>query len=871
MLRAAERHLNDRRLHIVAAPGAGKTTLGLEIFRRLGRPALALAPTLTIRKQWIVRLHDFLGDRHDDTPEWLAEWTSTDLRAPAFFTVATYQGVHALHRADDERATDHDESDPGDAPSDEEVGALVAIIREAGIGTLILDEAHHLKRAWWSALDRVVSSFDDLVLVSLTGTPPYDATGAEWRRYEALCGPIDDEISTPELVKAGTLCPHQDFVYAVTPKEPDRDAARAHDRAVAETIRELLDDPSLQAAIDGHPWVAGGNPSAEEVLAEPELAVALLVYLRATAAGLPPGLLSVLDLGSVHLPVLDRRWWEVLLRAFLFGDTFGASDTVGGQEAAEVRRGVARRLRARGLLWRRSLRLVRSAPMERSLALSAVKVAACAEIHRLERSVRGAALRQVVLCDYVRAEALDVPPGATDADLGAVPIFDALASHDDVALLTGTVAALHERHRHPAEAALGARGGATFEPLPHRPGWLRVRGVGSGRLVAAVTRLLEAGDLRTVVGTRSLLGEGWDAPVVNSLVLASFVGATVGTNQMRGRAIRRDASAPDKVASVWHIVAVAPETPTGFLDLDALRERFRTFVGLSADGSVIESGLERLGLPAIRSHADIEALNRVGATRLQALGEVAAGWRAAVEGEGPQQVVPVASTRSPPTLRPLHLADVGRLALIEAGLGLAILGADLLRGAVAGAYAGGLTALMVALGVPMLWVAPKLVRAARLTARHWSLDGTVRQIGHALLDALREIERIDEPDDVAVQVTRDGDGSVAIGLRGGSFYDQSLFADAIGEVLGPIDNPRYLLRRSASASDASATYHAVPTALGGKKEHAERFHRAWLRRVGPAELVYTRRTGGRAELLKARARAFAADFSDPVRRLDRWQ
>ena len=35
-----EQHFGDQRLHIVAAPGAGKTVLGLEIIRRIGRPAL---------------------------------------------------------------------------------------------------------------------------------------------------------------------------------------------------------------------------------------------------------------------------------------------------------------------------------------------------------------------------------------------------------------------------------------------------------------------------------------------------------------------------------------------------------------------------------------------------------------------------------------------------------------------------------------------------------------------------------------------------------------------------------------------------------------------------------------------------------------
>jgi len=48
-------HLDDNRLHIVAAPGSGKTVLGLEVMRLLAKPTLILAPTLTVRNQWIDR------------------------------------------------------------------------------------------------------------------------------------------------------------------------------------------------------------------------------------------------------------------------------------------------------------------------------------------------------------------------------------------------------------------------------------------------------------------------------------------------------------------------------------------------------------------------------------------------------------------------------------------------------------------------------------------------------------------------------------------------------------------------------------------------------------------------------------------------
>ena len=58
VLNRVEDHLADGRIHIVAAPGSGKTVLGLELVRRLGQPAIVLSPSVTIRQQW--------GDRFEE-------------------------------------------------------------------------------------------------------------------------------------------------------------------------------------------------------------------------------------------------------------------------------------------------------------------------------------------------------------------------------------------------------------------------------------------------------------------------------------------------------------------------------------------------------------------------------------------------------------------------------------------------------------------------------------------------------------------------------------------------------------------------------------------------------------------------------------
>ena len=48
----SKKYLKNNKIHIVAAPGSGKTILGLELIRRLDAPCIVLSPTNTIRYQW---------------------------------------------------------------------------------------------------------------------------------------------------------------------------------------------------------------------------------------------------------------------------------------------------------------------------------------------------------------------------------------------------------------------------------------------------------------------------------------------------------------------------------------------------------------------------------------------------------------------------------------------------------------------------------------------------------------------------------------------------------------------------------------------------------------------------------------------------
>ena len=75
-----------------------------------------------------------------------------------------------------------------------------------------------------------------------------------------------------------------------------------------------------------------------------------------------------------------------------------------------------------------------------------------------------------------------------------------------------------------------------------------------------ISKLFAEGKIQIIIGTKSLLGEGWDEPSINSLILASFVGSYMLSNQMRGRAIRVNENLR-KTANVWHLVCVTEDEP----------------------------------------------------------------------------------------------------------------------------------------------------------------------------------------------------------------------------------------------------------------------------------------------------------------------
>ena len=868
--------LDDRKVHIVAAPGSGKTTVGLEILLRLGKPALILAPSITIREQWIDRfVTSFLPE--NGSPD---RWISRSIHSPKPLTVITYQALHsACNRLVGSESENGDDEEPGERENtDYSDFDLIGTLKKSGTGTVCLDEAHHLRSEWWKALETVVGALDGIVTVSLTATPPYDSTPAQWQRYIKLCGEIDAEIFTPELVKDHNLCPHQDYVYFNWPEQDEIDAIRRFRESACNAAFEVADEPTFTRAVSSHPGLTHIDDYTERFLDKPDYLTAILVFLSYHKIVFSKQLRKLIGT-SAKLPRLDVHWMEVLLQGFLYHD----ADSYPAFE--DYREELRKRLSRLGLISRKTVVLTSGDEINRLLLTSRGKLNSIREIVRAEHTSLAGKLRMLILTDYIKKDMVPLIGNPEEAVrvIGVVPIFEMLRREQTPglklgALSGGFVAVPRESKDLLQEIADRKSVGVSFKDL-NCPDYVEAVFSGSNQkqMVSVVTELFSRGGIHVLVGTKSLLGEGWDSPCINSLILASFVGSYILSNQMRGRAIRVDPAVPDKTANIWHLVSMEPvwaysesvrerissrlngtsktECPVSE-DFVMLRRRFQAFLGVSYTEDVIEDGIDRLSV--IRPPYDRTNIEKIDRSMLQLAADrksLAEKWQRAIANcPDASQVIEV--SRLDKVVVPHRFIFFNALACFSGitcvELFFWTLGRTLIR-------AGG-TSIVPALTVLLILFVVfggLLIKYAIRMYRFFTPESSLKQIGSAVLKALRQIGEVQSYDAKAKTETYEL-GFTACYLDGGTTYEKNLFAGCIAEMFDIIDNPRYLLVREPRFPARSTEYFSVPEIFGSRKENAEFLVRC-IQKIAPNyHLQFTRNPEGRRILLKARAHSFVS-------------
>jgi superfamily II DNA or RNA helicase len=916
----AARERGRDRCYVVMPPGSGKTLVGLEIARRLGRQAVVFGPNTAIQAQWVREWSRFAPP----TP------AGTSIRLARDLTALTYQSLCNMERPDlDELTDDEAVLALGEPEEDEEPdGPLSEVPRPAGLSlrqsraqaaarrrrrklivrggdraallgllhpngrkliermkaagrlTVILDECHHLLETWGYLVQAVVDELDDDVfVVGLTATPPGDMGKREARLYNDLFGGADFEVPTPAVVKEGELAPYQELAYLTEPLPHERDYMAAQSQRFDDLIDDLM-DPSF-ASRPFLDWIHArfverGSRSGAQVgwqrleLDDPDLATAALRLFLARGFDLPPGA----HVGERHRQPLTADDWAVLIDDYC-ASFLGRSPDPADERAWER---IRRALPSVGyVLTRGGIRSYVS-PSDRVLALSASKGAATQTILDLERQQLGRDLRALVLCDYERAgvELLAELRSVLDPQAGSAALImqllvsDAATKALDPILLTGrTVACSRSTASRLVKWCVAQEPAiaAALASMPLRPAaesvcviapehsWWRPR-----NYVPLVTRYFEEGHSRCLVGTRGLLGEGWDARTVNVLVDLTAAATATSVHQMRGRSLRLDPRLPHKVADNWDVVCVAPDDPEGMSDYSRFVRKHRAYYALTAGGEIecgvshVDPALSPFGPPA---PAEIVELNRRALDRIARREEAHGLWAIGK----PYRNVEIATVRVHAN-RSLGLP--GRVIARSSGLS-GTSGVVTTAGAIFGGYLM-LVAAATAPVVLLVGAAAAGIGGAALVARRARRLRSVRQsdslesIAAAIAEALAATGAIDRSlGPAALCVVVQPDGYYRCYLEGASRADSEAFAEALDQALAPLEDPRYIISRrvvdpprsraaglwvaarSALGSPGGRLiWHAVPDYLAANRRRVEVFEDAWHRHVGGGRALFYR-------------------------------
>ena len=870
--------LNEKRLHIVAPPGSGKTVLGLYVWSDLVRlPTLVLSPNSAIQAQWAARTSLFDLDGKEGQ-------ISTDGKNPGLLTSLTYQAVTMpkkggedldvtaielwaetlvtkaeadtnesamlwiadLKRTNpdyfDERLSVYrkkvrdDFSENGNAlwTLHESARTTLMKLKERGIGMIILDECHHMLHHWGRVLTELKEFFDDPIVLGLTATPPDFSTVKEKDadRYFDFFGEIDYEVPIPALVRDSNLAPYQDLCYFVRPAEHEIEYISKVDDEFDEILAELEEHPAYENGVPRlQDWVyaelnnkilPGGKSVTWETYAKrnEEFSIAARIYLKNCDIALPPDVPKYIGISWGRMaylrPVLDRYVRHGLRRSELKED----------HEKGET---LTSRLRLLGMQITETGIRPCASPVGRIMAYAATKIQALSDIISTEMQSLGNDIRAVVVTDFEKTSATTLVEGVMDEEAGgAIAAFRALVQCDsgdilDPILMTGSTVLvdddLSDRFLETARAWIAERD-LNIE-LRARPEDTYHVIIGRGKdwipryYSIMITEFFQQGLTKCLIGTRGLLGEGWDASKINVLVDLTTVTTSMSINQLRGRSIRLDKDWPEKVANNWDIVCFADEFTNGFKDYARFEKKHKQLYGVCDDGA-IEKGVGHVhaafteaepegiseGMNLFNDEMLMRSRNREKTRQLWGIGQpFSAHPRAAVETKSNDD---------------------------NFGMGSGF-----------------------KFGSNQVWSQQSLVQAMALV-----VSNSLIHTGH-----ISNTCRASGGDR--------GGGWLRMHLTNSTEEESKIFSEALQEVLGPLEKPRYVISRySRFLTDNWLTkmlpevlakylrpvesrlvmYHSVPKILAGKREEADVFLRYWQEFISPAELFYAHSADGKQRL-----------------------
>jgi hypothetical protein len=748
-------------------------------------------------------------------------------------------------------------------------------LRDKQVGLVILDECHHLLGHWGRVLAAINEYMGNPIVLGLTATKPdtKKAGPTDVQRYMEYFGPVDYEVPVPAVVKDGFLAPYQDLAYLVRPLGDELDFIADASKALDDLVEELCNPPNGK---DGKPvregmieftkrilstrdFIMGKAPSWDEFEGRAsKFAMSARLFLMDQEETLPTGVPElIVDVGLLG----DKAaYWEDQLHrvgptiSWYCRHALRRSEEKADHELADKAIG---RLRLLGTQITETGTMACASPVSRILAYSRAKAKALIPILTTEQENLGDTIRTVVICDYERTSAVtaELSHLLDDEAGGAIAAFRELLTDEatdklDPVLLTGSSVLVDDDLKDNFEAAarhwLASNKYSVDFEWKEKAGFYHLLGKGGDWCprvyVEMVTELFQMGLTRCLVGTRGLLGEGWDASKINVLIDLTSVTTSMSINQLRGRSFRLDSDVPDKIANNWDVICIAPEFKKGLDDYQRFLKKHKHLYGVTDDGAIEKGeGHVHAAFTAIKPEGVEENMVDINENMLERVGQrddFRKLWRIGEPyNPNPIKAVEIQSGKDPRAVTklppfPPFLSPGTREPWTDGTLSLAI------GRAIIGAFG------------------------------ECGMLGTLNY--HEAQEKIHAAER--------------AGGYVRVFLEDSDEETNEMFAIAMAEVFGPVAEARYVIQREADYQYQESRYadtwvtkhlpqfvsdyivknsletkyrrevvkvHAVPRELARNKKRAQKFEEQWNHHVSPGNIWYYKDDGTKSMLKEA--------------------
>ena len=430
------------------------------------------------------------------------------------------------------------------------------------------------------------------------------------------------------------------------------------------------------------------------------------------------------------------------------------------------------------------------------------KLESISKIVKLESESLKEKLRMLILTDYIRQDSTkNINTDKPFKCISIVSIFEVLRrEHGDLRLgaISGSVVILPTdvKDKLITDLKLTVKDFSSKIIPDTNYSYFSFKG-GNKNKVKYVSILFEKGFINVLVGTKSLLGEGWDSPCINSLVLASFVGSFVLSNQMRGRAIRIYSDEPDKCSNIWHLATVEPELNNDnkkqikkseeakSYDFDTLSRRFECFVGPNYKTGEIENGIKRV--VQIKPTFDKEKIDSINTkteelskdrenTRNQWLGGIKNNTELCVETEIPK-------SKRLPSFTLFGTLLLALMLVTEVLLWINIL-----------TKTNGFWKIL--LSILLLYISIYVIRYFIILSfkviRHLTPKNSIKTLSTCVMKTLCDLNEINKNCKLHV-VNNKENNCIGVSILNASLHEQNVFHDCLTELFSFNNKPRYIL------------------------------------------------------------------------------